>query len=126
MNGKKILFNNEMFFSIGRHVVIPQSWRRETVDRGFAGLNGVLSIDLGLRERQLKQKGRLIADSVTAMAKLIENISGYINGQAYTLIDQSGYSYANVRMDSFKLSESVTLGNQACCDYEIVYTQLGK
>ena len=124
MSGKAILFNSEKLFGGGGHTVVPMSWRRETFDKGFAGLNGVLSIDLGLRGRKIKQRGRLIANSIAAIAVLAESISNYIDGQAYTLVDQNCINYANVRMDSFEMLEPVATGNQACCEYEIVYTQL--
>ena len=100
------------------------SWRRETIDRGFAGLTGVMSLDLGGRERKLKQRGTLRADSVAALLSLTDEISSYIDSQTYELIDQNGYSYANVRMDNFTLQGPIETGNQACCDYEINYTQL--
>ena len=100
------------------------SWRRETIDRGFAGLTGVMSLDLGGRERKLEQRGTLRADSVAALMNLTDEISSYIDGQTYDLIDQNGFCYANVRMDSFTLQGSIEAGKQACCDYEINYTQL--
>ena len=126
MNSGTILFNGERLFGGGQHLVLAMSWRRESVERGFAGLDGVLSIDLGMRGRTLKQRGRLSAGSVVAMAELTDDISSYIDGQAYTLVDQNGISYGNVRMDSFKLSGPIAVGNQASCEYEIVYTQLRK
>ena len=124
MNTVIIRFNNDDLFGIGRHAVEPMTWRRESVDSGFAGLNGVVSIDLGRRERKIKQRGCLRAVSVESMLQQIENISAYINGQAYTLVDQDGVSYANVRMDSFVLLEPISASNQASCEYEIMYTQL--
>ena len=56
---------------------------------------------------------------------LIENVSAYIDGQCYELLDQHGVTYANVRMDSFRLLSPMAVGNQSQCEYEIVYTQLG-
>jgi len=124
MNTTAITLNNVNLFGNGRHTVQPMSWRRETVDRGFAGLNGVVSIDLGRRERKLKQRGCLRAVSVESLVQMIEDISAYINGQAYELVDHNGVSYVNVRMDSFILLGPITAGNQAGCEYEIIYTQL--
>ena len=124
MNTTTITFNGQKLFGSGKHWLIQLSWRRETENRGFAGLDGVVGIDFGLRERKLKQRGFLSASSKTALAELIESISGYIDGQSYELVDQGEISYSNVRMDSFKLLNSVTLGNQVRCEYEIEYTQL--
>ena len=119
-----IKLDGKAMFDVGAHAVRPMSWRRETVERGFAGLNGVMSIDLGGRERKLKQRGALKADSVAALLKMIDEISCYIDGQIHELADQNSTCYTNVRMDSFTLLGSIEVGNQACCDYEIIYTQL--
>jgi len=124
MSSTTIRFDDRKLFGSGQHTVQALSWRRESMERGFAGLDGVVSVDLGLRGRKLKQYGYLTAGSITSLIGLIEEISAYINGQAYDLVDQNGVSYPNVRMDSFTLLGPITGGNQACCEYEIVYTQL--
>jgi len=124
MNATTIMFDGRNIFGGGQHQLTPLSWRRETVDYGFSGLDGVVSIDSGLRGRKLKQHGTLTAKSVAALTELMETISGYIDGQGYKLVDQNGISYGNVRMDSFTPSGPVAVGNQACCEYEIRYTQL--
>ena len=125
MDNSAVTFDGQDFFIGGRHVVLPLSRRRETLDKGFSGLDGVLSVDLGLRERKIKQKGRLSAKSVEALISLTSEIMSYIDGQGYTLVGHNGVSYENVRMDSFVPGE-ITVGNQASCEYEIVYTQLSQ
>jgi len=120
-----ITFDDQDFFIDGRHVVLPLSRRRATLDKGFAGLDGVLSVDLGLRERKIKQSGRLTAKSAEALIALIGRIMDYIDGQCYTLVARNDVSYENVRMDSFAPGE-ITVGNQAYCEYEIIYTQLSQ
>ena len=124
MSSRIVTFNNERIFGNGEHTVQPLSWRREMVERGFAGLDGVVSTDLGLRERKLKQCGYISAESVAAVTNLLENISAYIDGLSYDLVDQNGVSYSDIRMDSFTLSGPIGKGSQARCDYEIIYTQL--
>jgi hypothetical protein len=124
MNTNAIFFDSQRLFGSGLHSVIPQSWRRQVVERGFAGLNGLISIDLGRRGRKIKQTGRLAATSMTALKKMMDGISGYIDGQCYSLVDQNGIEYANVRMDSFDTSDPVVTANQVSCSYEISYTQL--
>ena len=117
-------FDGKELFGKGDYSLQVRSWRREGVDYGFAGLDGVVSVDLGRRERKLKQRGWLTAESVGALMRQMEEISGYIDGQGYELVDQGGISYGRVRMDSFTLLGSITAGNQARCEYEINYTQL--
>ena len=126
MKGRTILFDWKALFGDGTDVIVPQSWRRETLERSFGGLDGVLSVDLGLRERALKQRGSLVAGSVGGLEARIGNISVYIDGQSYVLTDQNGFSYANVRMDRFALLEPIVTANQARCEYEIIYNQLSQ
>ncbi|MFC1783909.1 hypothetical protein ACFL02_10065, partial [Planctomycetota bacterium] len=122
MNHSTIQFDNQDFFGKGQHTFQPMSWRRETLERSFAGLDGVVSTDLGRRERTFKQRGCLSAESVAALTRLMENISTYIDGQCYDLVDQNGTLYPYVRMDSFTLRGPISAGNQARCEYEIIYT----
>jgi hypothetical protein len=126
MSNTTIMFDSQAIFGAGRHVLQPMSWRRVSSDRAFSGLDGMMSVDLGLRERKLKQRGSLSAVSVAGLMQLVESISVYIDGQAYTLLDQHGVTYGNVRMDSFRLLGSIAVGNQSQCEYEITYTQLGR
>ena len=125
MSNTTIMFNGQAIFGAGRHALRPGSWRRESTDRGFAGLDGVMSVDLGRRERKLKQRGVLSAGSIAALVELIENVSAHIDGQCYQLLDQHGVAYSNVRMDSLSLLSPIAVGSQSQCEYEIVYTQLG-
>ena len=126
MSNRTATFDSHALFGVGEHAIQPLSWRRETLDRGFAGLNGVMSLDLGRRERKLKQRGQLSANSVAALLNRMESITAYIDGQSYKLVDQNGCSYADVRMDSFTLLGPINTANQARCEYEIVYTQLSE
>ena len=124
MNNNIIIFDDQKLFGNGPYTIVALSWQRKTIEKGFAGLDGVLSIDLGMRGRKLKQKGRLVANSATALVKQINTITSYINGKTYTLLDQNGTSYANVRMDNFNPLEPVGKASQTRCEYEIIYTQL--
>ncbi|MCH9021524.1 MAG: hypothetical protein IID32_02025 [Planctomycetes bacterium] len=126
MTGRVILFDGKALFGDGADVVEAQSWRRETVELGFGGLDGVLSVDLGLRGRLLKQVGGLSAGSVGGLEAVIRGISDYIDGLSYVLRDQDGISYGNVRMDRFVLLGPIVSVNQVRCDYEIIYTQLSQ
>ena len=123
-NSTTIMFDNKKLFSKGQHTLVCLSWCREAIDRGFAGLDGMMSVDLGRRERKLKQRGCLTASSSSTLIDLIDAVADYINGQTYDLVDQNGVSYSHVRMDSFTLLGPITAGNQVCCEYEIHYTQL--
>jgi hypothetical protein len=102
----------------------PGSFSRDSIERTAAGLDGVLSIDLGGRGRKIKQKGVLRARSRTEMEEKKIAISAYMDGDMHTLVTGSGEEFANLRMDVFKVSRERTTGSGLCCDYEIVYRQL--
>lgn len=124
MGRSTVTLDGNAVFGNGDHTVKPSSWRRESVQRGFAGLNGVLSIDLGQRDRTLEQCGTLSADSLRSLRALRENIATYNDGQTHDLVDQEGCSYSNVLMDSFVLLGRMSVANRVSCEYKIIYTQL--
>lgn len=96
---------------------------RETMERAVPGLDGVLSIDLGMRTRKIKQKGTLSAVSRAQMQERIGAISGFMDGDTHTLVYGSE-AFDDVRMDSFKVGNERMDGRGLVVDYEIAYTQL--
>jgi len=97
---------------------------RDSIERTTAGLNGVLSIDLGQRGRKIIQRGVLRAKSKPQMTDTINAVSGYMDGNTHTLTTSSGEKFEYLRMDVFKVTNQRTSGGGLCCDYEIVYTRL--
>ncbi len=97
---------------------------RDSIEKAVAGLDGVLSIDMGGRGRKIKQKGLLQAKSRTHMNNRINAISSYMDGNTHTLGTSDGDKLDNLRMDSFKVSKERAGGSGIVSDYEIIYTQL--
>ena len=97
---------------------------RAAVERGIAGLDGVLSIDLGVRSRQIRQTGTLHAPSRVAMHTRIQAITGFIDGLTHTLATADGQVFGDLRMDNFKKVAEYPGGPGVVADYEILYTQL--
>jgi len=102
----------------------PGSFSRDSIERAVPGLDGVLSIDLGGRGREIKQRGVLRAKSRLQMNDRISAISAYMDGDTHVLVTGSGEEFDNLRMDVFKVTLEGTSGGGLCCNYEIVYTQL--
>jgi hypothetical protein len=100
------------------------SAERAVKERAVAGLDGVVSIDLGGRTRKIKQKGQLRAVSSQQMQERIEQISSLMDGKEHILKTNEGRVFTNVRMDKFKVSERNKSGGGIVVDYEIEYTQL--
>ena len=100
------------------------SLNRDSTEKAVAGLDGVLSVDMGGRARKIRQRGTLRAQSRTQMNTRINAISAYMDGKTHTLVSNEGETFENLRMDSFKVSRERAGGNGIAVDYEIVYTQL--
>lgn len=100
------------------------SIRRDSIERAVPGLDGILSIDLGGRGKQIKQRGVLRARSREQMDERISAISAFMDGNTHTLITGGGKEFDDLRMDVFEVSKERASGGGVAIDYEIVYTQL--
>jgi hypothetical protein len=100
------------------------SFNRASMEKAVPGLDGVLNIDLGQRNRVITQKGVLQTKSRTSLDKRIANISAFMDGDTHKLVTNIGRQLDNLRMDVFKISNERTTGVGVAVDYEIVYTQL--
>ncbi len=96
---------------------------RACVERSAAGLDGVLSIDMGARGRRLLQSGTLRAVSGAAMDRRIASVDSFRDGASHTLV-ADGETFEDLRMDSFEVTHRRSIGAGVVVDYEIVYTQL--
>jgi hypothetical protein len=102
----------------------PASMTRASIEKAVAGLDGVLSIDLGERDRTIKQKGVLRAASNAQMDAKTDTISAYMDGDTHILVTSSGETLNNLRLETFKAGKMYPTGNGVACNYEIVYRQL--
>lgn len=100
------------------------SFSRASMERAVPGLDGVLSIDIGRRNRQITQTGTLRAESRLQMDGRISTISAHMDGNSHTLIS-GNREFNNLRMDTFKILSEHMDGIGIRVGYEIVYTQLG-
>lgn len=105
--------------------ILVDSPSRASLERSVAGLEGVLSIDLGARSRQIRQTGILRAASRAAMNMRMDAIAAFLDGQTHTLTAADGRSYGKLRMDRFRETDEHAAGPGIVVEYEIVYAQLG-
>ena len=119
-----ITLDGQNLFDEQRLEIELGSARRDSIEKMIAGLDGMLSIDMGGRGRKIKQKGTLRAQSQLQMNERISVISACMNGETHTLVTSSGEEFDNLRMDAFKVTETRVSGGGVAIDYEIVYTQL--
>ncbi|MBC8472086.1 MAG: hypothetical protein H8D56_21720 [Planctomycetes bacterium] len=120
----RVTLDGQNLFDEQQLEIEPGSISRATIERAVAGLDGVLSIDMGSRGRKIKQKGLLQAKSRMQMSNRINAISAYMDGNTHTLARSDGDKLNNLRMDYFKVSKERAGGIGIVVDYEITYTQL--
>jgi hypothetical protein len=118
------LDNSTLFDEQGLQIEVG-SLSRAHVERAICGLDGMLSIDLGERTREIRQKGVLRAASRAAMQTRIDTIAAFIDGHTHTLRTAGGQEYRNLRVDSFRQLDERAGGQGIVVQYEIVYMQLG-
>jgi hypothetical protein len=117
LDGQKLFDDEQLQIEVG-------SLERDSIERTMPGLDGVLTIDMGSRGRQIKLTGSLQAKSLTQLNARIDAISAYMDGQVHRLVTSQGEQFDNLRMDVFRVSNERASGAGVCCDYEIVYRQL--
>jgi len=117
LDGQRLFDQQQLEFDL-------ESIGRDSLERSIAGLDGVLSIDLGQRGRVVRQKGTLRAATATRMDERIDAISAFLDGDTHTLVTNDGQTIKNVKMDIFKVERKRKTGSGLVCDYEVVYRQL--
>jgi hypothetical protein len=111
-------------FGEGESQIEVGSFGRESIERSAAGLDGVISIDLGERGRKIRQKGEIRARSKADLDSRAGAISAFIDGDTHTLVGSQGETFENLRVDSVSVKNERESGSGVVSDYEVVYTQL--
>jgi hypothetical protein len=111
-------------FGEGESQIEVDSFGRESIERSAAGLDGVVSIDMGGRGRKIRQKGEIRARSKADLDSKVEAISAFIDGDTHTLVGSQGERFENVRVDSVSVKNERASGSGVVADYEVVYMQL--
>lgn len=118
-----VMLDGERIFGAGPVEVKAGSAARAAVERAAAGLDGVVSIDMGLRGRQIRQTGEIRAASRADLERRLVAGAAFMDGKTHKL-ETDDSEYENVRMDSFEPGEVRSSGGGVVAGYEIVYTQL--
>jgi DNA polymerase II large subunit len=101
-----------------------QSLKRSEMERSSPGLNGVVSIDLGGRQRQIVQKGILRSSSSKTLDGNIELLSSFIDGKDHSLAVDGDEVFGDLRMDKLEVDDKVHSGRDVSCQFTVTYTQL--
>ena len=106
--------------------LVVKDWKRDYISRSVAGLDGVINIDLGKRQREIIQTGTFRAASSQALDRKTDAVNNLIDGQSHTLLWNDGNSFANLKINSFATAKRHIAGAGTSCDYKICYIQLGE
>jgi len=111
-------------FGGGPHAFRLGAWQRAMDRRGFAGLDGELVVDLGLRSRPIFQTGRLEAQTADELAQAVSRVEAMIDGNLHCLVDNHSQTYPRVILEQFEATTPIRRGNGFWCEYTAVYRQL--
>jgi len=111
-------------FGSGPHAFQAGSWQRQTDRRGFAGLDGELVLDQGLRSRTITQTGRLQAATAGELTTIVAQIDAFVDGQLHTLVDNLARTHERVFVERFEPTTPARTGRGIWCDYVLQYRQL--
>ena len=118
-----LLDGNDLFGS-GPHTITPGPWERALQRRGFAGVDGELVLNMGIRSRSLTQQGRLQAQTAAALRTLTTAIEAYLDSQLHTLTDNHSGVYSRVIIESFSPESPINRGRGFWCEYTVLYRQI--
>jgi len=117
LDGQRLFGSEPAEISVGQ-------LRRQFVERAVAQLEGLVSIDLGLRGRKIRQRGLLRATSRQQLAQQVAAIEAFVDGKEHVLVCDDGQVFERVRVDTFAYGQVRTDGRGVVAEYEIEYTQL--
>ncbi len=121
----KALLDNEIFFDEESFELEIKSPQRKIIQRSAAGLDGQVSIDLGLRGRKFIQKGVLRAGNQMQLEQQIDAIDKLVDGNSHILKCSDGKIFESLLIEEFQTGSLITGGAHTSCQYQITYKQQG-
>ncbi len=122
---QRVLIGGADLLGSGPHALTVGDWARRRLDRRFAGLDGLLSIDLGAGGRPMTIRGRLVADSAASLMMRVAAIEALAEpGALHTVAAPDGRSFANVRMEDIRAGRVLSAAGKSAVGYELSLLQL--
>ena len=100
------------------------SWRRASIERCAAGVDGAVKVDLGRLTREIVQKVVMRAASRAALMAKVDIICDMANGACHTAETPEGDKFENLWIDTVKIGSTDYRGSGPSCEVEIRYMQL--
>lgn len=117
------VLDDKIIFDLTSFELEVKSAQRSIFQRSAAGLDGQVSIDLGLRARKITQKGELRAKNQTELQNKTDEINELINGDLHILKCPDGGVFENLLIEDFQTAPSISGGAHISCQYTITYLQ---
>ena len=99
-------------------------WVRQTKEKAGPGTDGVISVDMGRRQRAIKQRGVLRAVSRETLESKTGQFEQLADGKSHTLSIAGGKSFERLRIDKVVAGDIGQSGAGSLREISIVYTQL--
>lgn len=119
----KATIDDKIIFSEAPFELEVKSCQRSVIQKSAAGLDGQVSIDMGLRGRKIVQKGVLRARGQTELQQQIDAMNKLIDGNLHVLRCPDGRVFENLLIEEFQASQVASGGANVNCQYHITYTQ---
>ena len=118
----RVWINGEV--KIDEAVFAAGSIRRGVIERSVGGLDGVGSIDLGGRGREISVEGILRAASGKGLDCITDIIESKMDGGSCVLSTDDGRVFGDVRIDMFETGERQFGGSSVSCKCKLMCRQL--
>ena len=106
-----------MLTHVGRAVAPP---RREMNVTNFTE-------NYAVRELEIEQHGRLVADKIETLSGIIESIRMHAElGTRGVLVDTQGMTYQDMTLVGFTMREPIAVGRMLSVRYSVRYIRLGQ
>ena len=100
------------------------SWVRDGVEKSAAGLDGVITVDHGMRSRRIIQKCIIRASSASSLQEVLNTVVDLIDGKEHSISFENGECYGCLRVDSVSSEKISRSGSGVSCSVKVIYTQL--
>lgn len=121
----KAVLDDKIFFDENSFELVIKSSQRKIIQRSAAGLDGQISIDLGLRGRKIIQKGLLRGQNQNSLQLQIDAINELLDGSLHNLKCPDGRIFENLLIEDFQTGQLINGGAHSSCQYQIIYNQQG-
>ena len=100
------------------------SWVRGGVEKSSPGLDGMITIDHGMRSRRIIQWCIIRSASGSSLQEALDGVVDLIDGKEHSITFENGKSYECLRVDSVSSEKIRHSGSGVNCSVKVIYTQL--